>query len=320
MDRVLVTGACGQLGSELSVALAARPGVEKVIVSDISEPIALLSGLPYEKLDVLDANGVSGIVKKHGITRIFHLAAMLSAKAEENPHLAWRLNMESLINILEVSRKCGVQRVFWPSSIAAFGPNTPASQTPQYSVMDPNTIYGISKLSGELWCNYYFQQFGLDVRSLRYPGLISYKTPPGGGTTDYAVDIFYSALKGEEFRCFLKNDTRLPMMFMPDAVKAALDLMDASAEKIRIRTSYNVEAINFTPEQLAREITRHLPNFRVTYQPDYRQEIAASWPQSLDDSYAREDWSWQPQYDLQTMTHEMIQNLSPVNSPSPPDN
>ncbi len=317
MERVLVTGACGQLGSELSIALAAHHGKENIIVSDIHGPIPLVSNMVFEQLDVLDSQSLEAIVDRHGVTQIYHLAALLSAKGEQNPQLAWKLNMDGLLNVLECARKHKLKKVFWPSSIAAFGSNTPSINTPQICTMDPNTVYGISKLAGELWCNYYHQQYQLDVRSVRFPGLISYKSPPGGGTTDYAIDIFHSALQKKEFVCFLKEDTQLPMMFMPDAIKATLELMQAPAENISVRTSYNISAIDFTPQQLAAEISKHIENFAIKYLPDYRQEIAASWPQSLDDKQARFDWSWEPQHDLSSMTVEMIRNLSLVISENP---
>ena len=310
MERVLVTGACGQLGSELSMALAQKYGEHNVIVSDISGAVPLIADLPYEQLDVLNREGLQEIVDNHQITQVYHLAALLSAKGEQNPQFAWQLNMDGLINVLEVARQAKLSQVFWPSSIAAFGAHTESTDTPQYTVMDPNTIYGISKLSGELWCNYYHQKYGLDVRSVRYPGLISYKAPPGGGTTDYAIEIFHSAIKGEEFKCFLNQDTRLPMMYMPDAVKAAVDLMAAPSNNLTVRTSYNIGAVNFTPQEIFEEIRGHFPDFAIHYQPDYRQEIAATWPRSLDDQWAQTDWGWQSAYDLPKMTADMITNLS----------
>jgi nucleoside-diphosphate-sugar epimerase len=310
MERVLVTGACGQLGSELSMALAQKYGTGNVIVSDISPAVPLIAELPYEQLDVLDRNRLQEIVNDHQITRIYHLAALLSAKGEQNPQFAWQLNMDGLINVLEVARQSRLSRLFWPSSIAAFGAHTENVDTPQYAVMDPNTIYGISKLSGELWCNYYHQKYQLDVRSVRYPGLISYKAPPGGGTTDYAIEIFHSAIKGETFKCFLEKDTHLPMMYMPDAVKAAVDLMEAADSKLTIRTSYNIGAVNFTPQEIFEEIQSHFPDFEISYQPDYRQQIAATWPRSLDDRTAQTDWGWQSAFDLSKMTSDMISNLS----------
>ncbi len=316
MERVLVTGACGQLGSELSMALAGIHGSENVTVSDIHGPIPLLSGMTFETLDVMDRQAISEVMLRYGITQVYHLAAMLSAKGEQNPELAWKLNVDGLINVLECCRQQGISRVFWPSSIAAFGPSTPSENTPQHSVMDPNTVYGISKLTGELWCNYYFNQFGLDVRSVRYPGLISYKAPPGGGTTDYAIEIYHSAINGEEFVCYLKQDTQLPMMYMPDAIKAAVQLMQAPALQIKVRTSYNISAIDFTAAQLVAEIVQHIPEFKVKYLPDYRQEIAATWPGSLDDSCAKSDWSWQADYNLKTMTEDMIRQLSIVRTSS----
>ena len=310
MQRVLVTGACGQLGSELSMALAAQHGAENIIVSDINGPIPLLSGLTFEQLDVMDGSALDEVVLRYGVNRIYHLAAILSAKGEQFPETAWKLNVDGLIKVLETSRKQGVDRVFWPSSIAAFGPSTPRDNTPQHTVMDPTTVYGISKRTGELWCNYYYHKFGLDVRSLRYPGLISYKAPPGGGTTDYAIDMFHSAVNGQEFVCFLQEDTKLPMMYMPDAIKATLQLMEAPSDNINIRTSYNLSAVDFSPQQLAQEISKHIPQYSVKFLPDYRQEIANSWPRSIDDSCAREDWGWEPSFSLSDMTKEMIHHLS----------
>ena len=310
MQRVLVTGASGQLGSELSMALAEHHGAENVIVSDIKGPIPLLSGLTFEQLDVMDEAALDQVVLRYGVSQIYHLAAILSAKGEQSPETAWKLNVDGLIKVLETSRKQAVNRVFWPSSIAAFGPSTPTENTPQHTVMDPATVYGISKYTGELWCKYYHQKFGLDVRSLRYPGLISYKAPPGGGTTDYAIEMFHAAVDGREFVCFLKEDSQLPMMYMPDAIKATLQLMDASVSQITVRTSYNISAIDFSPRQLVQQISKHLPETRVKFLPDYRQEIANSWPKSIDDSHARKDWGWEPSYSLEEMTKEMIQHLS----------
>lgn len=308
MKRVLVTGACGQLGSELSVALAKVMGAEHVIISDISQSAEHLSDMQYLHLDVLDQRAVHNAIKEYRIDVVFHLAAMLSVKGEQRPRNAWTLNMEGLINLLEVCHDLSVDKVFWPSSIAAFGPHTQSVDTPQYTIMDPETIYGISKQSGELWCDYYHARFGLDVRSLRYPGLISYKSPPGGGTTDYAIAIFHSALKGEPYECFLGENTRLPMMYMSDAVKATIELMSAPQENITIRTSYNLAAFSVTPGELTATIQTQFPEFNTIYKPDFRDLIANTWPQTIDDSIARQDWGWQHDYGLDGMVAEMIRN------------
>lgn len=306
--RILLTGADGQIGSELALALAQRYGKEAVIISDIRES-ANPGGLQYEQLDVMDAARLAQLLEKYGITQIYHLAATLSAVGEQKPQFAWALNMGGLLNVLEAAVAHGVKRVFWPSSIGAFGPTTPVENTPQSAIMEPQTIYGISKLAGEGWCRWYFLKKGLDVRSVRYPGLISYKAPPGGGTTDYAVDIFHSAVAGKPYQCFLKPQTSLPMMYMPDAIAATIALMEADSDQLTVRGSYNLAAISFTPEQIAAEISRHVPGFQVDYVPDYRQQIADSWPDSIDDSAAQKDWGWQPAYDLAAMTRNMLENL-----------
>lgn len=308
-ERILIIGANGQIGSELAEALAARHGTGNVFTSDIA-PAGRVPGLSYQVLDVMDRAALQKTVRQHGITRIYHLAAMLSATGERDPLGAWRLNMDSLLNVLEVAREAQIGRVFWPSSIAVFGPSTPRADTPQDTVMDPNTIYGISKLAGERWCEYYFEKYGVDVRSLRYPGLISYKTPPGGGTTDYAIDIFYQAKASGRYECFLGPDTALPMMYMPDALRATIELMEAPPEKVRVRSSYNLAGISFTPSQLAREIAKRVPEFKISYKPDFRQAIADSWPGSIDDSRARQDWGWKPSYDLGSMTQDMLANVA----------
>ena len=310
MDRILVIGAGGQLGSELTTALGKLYGDDNVIASDIlSVPPPVLAAFTYEKLDVMDARSLSEVVDQYRITQIYHLAAILSAKGEENPKWAWNLNMTGLLNVLELAKEKGIKKLYWPSSIAVFGPNTPMENTPQHCVMDPNTVYGISKLAGERWCAYYFEKYGVDVRSLRYPGLIGYKSLPGGGTTDYAVDIYHKALAGEVFNCFLGKDTSLPMMYMPDAIKATIDLMEAPQSRIKVRSSYNVAAISFTPEEAANAIKKHIPGFQVNYEPDFRQQIADSWPNSIDDSVARAEWGWQPQYNLDQMTSDILENL-----------
>jgi nucleoside-diphosphate-sugar epimerase len=308
--KILIIGAGGQVGTELTQKLHERHGANNVIATDLKDKAeGIFEGGPYHKLDALDKAGLLELVKKYGVTHIYHLAAMLSATAEKNPMFGWQLNMESLLNVLNIARDNGLKQVYWPSSIAAFGPNTPRENTPQYTIMDPNTVYGISKLSGELWCDYYFKKYKLDVRSIRYPGLISWKAEPGGGTTDYAIHIFYEALKQKSYECFLSADTGLPMLYMPDAIKATLDLMDAPAEKVKIRTSYNLAGFTFTPAQLADEIRKHIHGFSITYKPDFRQAIADSWPASIDDSSAREDWGWKNDYDMSAMVKDMLENI-----------
>ena len=309
MKKILVTGACGQLGSELAIALAGLHGGAQVIISDIAKPSEYLSDLTYVNLNVLDAESIKKTIVDHQIGEIYHLAAMLSASGEQHPRAAWKLNMEGLLNVLEASRDLGVEKVFWPSSIAAFGPNTQSIDTPQHTIMDPETIYGISKLSGELWCQYFYDRFNLDVRSLRYPGLISFKSPPGGGTTDYAVAIFHSALKGETYECFLGENTRLPMMYMSDAVNATIKLMSESGDKLSIRSSYNLAAFSVTPGELTQTIQTHLPGFVTVYKPDYRDMIAKTWPHSIDDSRAQNDWGWEHSFGLEKMVQEMITNM-----------
>ena len=309
MTKVLVIGACGQLGSELTIALRNLHGKDNVIASDIREGQGDLKNGPFELLNAMDKVNLLQIVVKYGITQIYHLAAVLSAKGEENPGFAWELNMGSLSNVLEIAKEHKLDKIYWPSSIAVFGPNTPVDNTPQNCVMDPNTVYGITKLAGERWCEYYFNHYGVDVRSLRYPGLIGYKTLPGGGTTDYAVDIYYKALQEGNFECFLSESTELPMMYMDDAVKATIDLMQADAEDVKVRSSYNVSAISFTPEQIANAIKKHIPEFQISYKPDFRQDIADSWPNSIDDSDARQDWGWEHHFDLDKMTQEILEGL-----------
>ncbi len=310
MSKILVTGACGQLGVEIINGLETQYGRGNVIASDINEPGDGLTGVPFEFVDVMNPQQILGIVKKHKITIICHLAALLSATAEKNIDLARKLNIGSLHSILTIAKDEKLEKVFWPSSIAVFGPDAKTDGTPQNSACTPSTVYGISKVSGELWCAYYYNTFGVDVRSVRYPGLIGYKSLPGGGTTDYAVDIYHKAVKGETFECFLKPDTRLPMMFMDDAVKATLDLMNANPDGLTVRTSYNIAAISFTPEEIAASIRKRYPNFEIVYKPDYRQQIADSWPDRIDDTVARTDWNWNPNYDLDTMTNHILDNLS----------
>ncbi|WP_347157381.1 NAD-dependent epimerase/dehydratase family protein [Pontibacter chitinilyticus] len=310
-ETVLVIGACGQLGSELTLELRRLYGNANVVAADIAMPKQsdLRDSGPFEKVDVLNTQVLADLAAKYKFKQIYHLAAVLSATGEKNPKFAWRLNMDGLFNVLDLALEHQVSKVYWPSSIAVFGPTTPRRATPQHTIMDPNTVYGISKQAGERWCAYYFEKYGLDVRSLRYPGLIGYKALPGGGTTDYAVDIYHKALQGEPFECFLDKNTYLPMMYMPDALKATLDLMHAPAEQVKVRDSYNLGAMSFSPDEIAASIRQHIPDFKIIYKPDARQQIADSWPQSIDDSAARQDWGWQPAYDLDTMTADMLTNL-----------
>ena len=312
MERILIIGANGQIGSELVGALAQQHGAANVIASDIGAD-NVYGATRYTELDVLDKERLARLVADDRITQVYQLAAMLSATGEQAPLKAWTLNMDGLLNILEVARERGAigkpLRIFWPSSIAAFGPNTPAVNTPQMTVMDPSTIYGISKLAGERLCEYYFTKYGVDVRSIRYPGIISYKSPPGGGTTDYAIAIFHAALRGERYECFLAPETTLPMIYMPDAIRATIELMDAAPDQIQIRSAYNVAGLSFNPRQLAHAITQALPAFKVGYQPDSRQAIAASWPQSLDDSQASADWGWKARIGLEQLVADMLHNV-----------
>jgi len=308
-QKILVIGAGGQLGSELTLGLRSRHGKENVMATDIKGPEGVLADGDFEILDVMNTESLNALIEKNKFTQIYHLAAVLSATGEKNPKLAWQLNMDGLIHVLDSAVLHGVQKVYWPSSIAAFGPTTQKIKTPQDTIMDPTTIYGISKLAGERWCEWYFRKKGLDVRSLRYPGLIGYKTKPGGGTTDYAVDIFFKALSDFSYECFLKPDTYLPMMYMDDAVKATLELMEAPPEKISVRSSYNITGMSFCPAEIAAEIRKHIPAFEITYNPDFRQAIADSWPKSINDSVARLDWGWEPLFGLEEMTEEILGNL-----------
>ena len=309
--KILIIGANGLIGTELAQALALRHGNAAVTTSDLA-PEGRVPALTHEMLDVTDAAALAAVVKRHGVTQIYHLAAALSATGEQHPMWAWDLNMKGLLNVLELARVQKLDKIFWPSSIAAFGPNTPALDTPQTTVMDPTTIYGISKLAGERWCAWYHAKHGVDVRSLRYPGLISWKTPPGGGTTDYAIDIFHAALKTGRYSCFLEESQALPMMYMPDALRATIELMEAPAEQIKQRGSYNLAGVSFTPREIAAEIRKHIPGFEISYAPDFRQAIAASWPQRIDDSAARADWGWQLDYELSEMAQDMLSNLRPL--------
>ncbi len=309
MRKILVLGAGGQIGTDLVATLREQHGAENVIASDLKTPESVSGQGPYEKLDATDAGALREVTQRYEIGTIYHLVAMLSATAEKMPEKGWQLNMDTLFHVLNLAREGLIQKVFWPSSIAAFGPTTPKQNTPQFTVMDPGTVYGISKLSGELWCQYYHQQYGVDVRSIRYPGLISYAGAPGGGTTDYAIDIFHQALAGEAFESFLGENRALPMMYMPDAIRATIALMEAPAEKVKIRTSYNVTALSFTPPELGAAIQKEIPGFTYSCKPDERDSIAAGWPQAIDDSRAREDWGWQPEYDLPAMVKDMLAKL-----------
>ena len=314
-ERILVIGANGQIGSELVDALAAKHGARNVIAADIA-PQSVAGAARYEVLDVLDVARLTQLIADNDVTQVYHLAALLSVTGEQAPLKAWNLNMGGLLNILEIARErtqAGKPlRVFWPSSIAAFGPHTPAVDTPQLAVMDPTTIYGISKQAGERLCEYYFSKYGVDVRSIRYPGIISYKSPPGGGTTDYAIAIFHAACASETYHCYLGPESTLPMIYMPDAIAATIQLMEAAGDRVRVRSSYNVAGISFNPRQLAAEIRAQRPDFRIEYRPDHRQAIADSWPQSLDDSEARADWGWHPAIGLHELVADMLQNIGKI--------
>ncbi|QNL22593.1 NAD-dependent epimerase/dehydratase family protein [Hyphobacterium sp. CCMP332] len=309
MKKILVIGASGQIGSELVTKLREMHGGENVVAADLKKLKKYEIEGPFEKLDILKEKRVLDLIKKYDIDDVYHLVAVLSAKGEDNPMFAWNLNMNSLLELLEFARNGIIKRIFWPSSIAVFGTDTPKNNTPQNTIMNPDTVYGITKLAGERWCEYYFRKFNVDVRSLRFPGLIGYKSLPGGGTTDYAVDIFHRALKGETFECFLQKDTRLPMMFMPDAINSILKIMTANHENVKIRSSYNLAAMSFTPEELYYEIKKHRPDFEIDYKPDFRQKIADSWPDSIDDTSARVDWDWSHEYDLEKMSSIILENL-----------
>lgn len=308
--RILIIGACGQIGTELTTRLRELYPAHKVIASDIREgDEALMESGPFEILDATDYSAIEDIVIQHEITEVYLMAAMLSATGEKFPMKAWNLNMNSLFNVLNLAKDGKIEKIFWPSSIAVFGPTTPKNDTPQRTIMEPSTVYGISKQTGERWCEYYFNKYNVDVRSIRYPGLISYKTLPGGGTTDYAVDIYHKALKHHRYTCFLNGETTLPMMFMDDAINATINIMQASGKKIKTRSAYNLSGMSFHPEEIAASIRKYIPDFVIEYEPDFRQAIADSWPQSIDDSEAREDWGWKHQYSLDQMTKIMLDQL-----------
>lgn len=310
MAKTIIIGACGQIGTELVLELRKREGAENVYAADLRDECpAVLNNGPYQKMDILDREFVRQFIIDNEIKTVYLLAALLSATAEKNPDFAWKLNMEGLFTILDLAKEGHVSKIFWPSSIAVFGPTTPRENTPQYTVMEPSTVYGISKQSGERWCEYYFNKFGVDVRSIRYPGLISYTSLPGGGTTDYAVDIFYQAKLKKPFTCFLSENTALPMMFMEDAIRGTLELMSAPKESIKVRSAYNLSGCSFTPAQLTEEIQKIDPSFTINYAPDFRQAIADSWPKSIDDSAARNDWGWKEKYGTTELVKVMMENV-----------
>ncbi len=307
---ILILGACGQIGTELTFELRAKYGSENVVASDIREGgQTLMDSGPFELLDATNYEAIEDVIMHYEIEEVYLMAAMLSATAEKFPMRAWNLNMNSLFNVLNLAKDNKISKIFWPSSIAVFGPNTPKNNTAQNTIMEPSTVYGISKQSGERWCEYYFKKFGVDVRSVRYPGLISWKTMPGGGTTDYAVEIYHAALEQGKYQCFLDQDTKLPMMYMDDAINATISLMESDSEKLKVRSSYNLGSMSFTPKEITESIQKHIPDFEVTYVPDFRQEIADSWPSSIDDTAAKNDWNWKPEFDLDSTTAEMLNNL-----------
>ena len=309
-ERILIIGSSGQIGTELVMELRKMYGNENVIASDIRPSCKeVMESGPFEELDIMNQSLLISIVIKYKVTQVYLLAALLSATAEQNIELGWRLNMRSHSHVLDLAKDGLIKKIFWPSSIAVFGPTTPRENTPQYTVMEPNTVYGITKQAGERWNEYYFNKFGIDVRSIRYPGLIGWKASPGGGTTDYAVDIFHQAIQYGKYESFLSENTGLPMMYMPDAIRATIELMEAPAEQVKIRSSYNLAGISFTPKQLASEIKKHIPDFEMTYNPDFRQAIADSWPSSINDNYAQKDWGWELKYNLEKMTSNMMKNL-----------
>ena len=308
--KILIIGACGQIGSELTTRLRDMHGKNQVVASDINKNnLDIVNSGLFEILDAKDYTNLKNCIEKHKINTVYLMAAMLSATGEKFPMKAWDLNMNSLFHVLNLAKEGAIKKIFWPSSIAVFGPTTPNTFTPQYTIMEPVTVYGITKQVGERWCEYYFNNYNVDVRSIRYPGIISYKTLPGGGTTDYAIDIYHKALEEEHYNCFLSENTELPMMFMDDAINATINIMKAPSESIKIRSSYNLSAISFTPKKIAKSIKKHLPNFTIAYEPDFRQTIADSWPKSIDDSEARKDWNWNHKFDLDAITSEMLTNL-----------
>jgi nucleoside-diphosphate-sugar epimerase len=308
--KILIIGACGQIGTELTKKLRSMYGVDNVIASDIRKlNIDIVNEGIFEVVNALDYNQIEHLVEQYQITDVYLMAALLSATAEKNPAFAWDLNMNSLFHVLNLAKAKKIKKIFWPSSIAVFGPTTPRNNTPQYTIMEPTTVYGISKQTGERWCEYYHHVYGVDVRSIRYPGLISWSTEPGGGTTDYAVDIYHKALKKGNYECFLSENTALPMMYMDDAIRATIEIMQAKDEDVKIRSSYNLAGVSFTPKEIAAEIQQHIPNFSISYKPDFRQKIADSWPASIDDSSAQKDWNWKHKFDLASMTVEMLENL-----------
>lgn len=312
-EKAIVIGASGQIGTDLVERLRELYGVDNVVASDIkgaSETV--MNDGPFELLDIMDGKRLAEIIEKHKITEVYLLAALLSATAEQKMKIAWKLNMEGLFNVLDLAKENKIKKIFWPSSIAVFGPSTPKDNTPQNTIAEPSTVYGISKLAGERWCEYYFKKFGVDVRSIRYPGLIGYKSMPGGGTTDYAVQIFHDAIINGNYECFLSKNTTLPMMYMPDAIKATVDLMNAPAEKLTARYGYNIAGMSFSPDEIAGEIRKHFPGFEISYKPDHRQQIAESWPHSIDDSTAKKEWGWKAEYDLEKMTNDMFDHLIPM--------
>jgi nucleoside-diphosphate-sugar epimerase len=308
--KILIIGACGQIGTELTQKLRGIYGVENVIASDIRKlNIDVVNSGPFEVINALDFNQIQHLVEVHQIDEVYLMAALLSATAEKNPAFAWDLNMNSLFHVLNLAKAGKIKKIFWPSSIAVFGPTTPRENTPQYTIMEPSTVYGISKQTGERWCEYYHNIYGVDVRSIRYPGLISWSSPPGGGTTDYAVDIFHKAIAKKKYDCFLSSETKMPMMYMDDAITATIQIMQSPKEQIKIRSSYNLAAMSFTPTEIAEEIKKHIPEFTITYHPDFRQKIADSWPASIDDSAARDDWNWNHKFDISSMTKDMLDHL-----------
>jgi nucleoside-diphosphate-sugar epimerase len=310
MERILVTGALGQLGTELVSELQKIYGPENIIATDIHPPLNNKFEGIFSTLDILDKKSLSEITRKYRVTQIYHLAAILSANAEKSPQLAWSINMDGLMNVLELAREENIHQIYWPSSIAVFGPDSPKDNTPQETIMNPNSIYGVTKVAGEKLCAYYNQKHGLDIRSLRYPGLIGHKSLPGGGTTDYAVEIYHEAIKNRQFTCPLNAETELPMMFMPDAVRATVELMQADRSKLTVATSYNLAGMSFTPKEIAESIRAYIPDFKITYKPDFRQKIAMSWPNTIDDTVAQKDWKWKVAYNLKLMTDEMICHIS----------